>query len=520
EIRTPMNGIIGYTEMLMDSRLNSEQMEYAHAIKQSGEALLTLINDILDFSKIEAGQIDLEAIEFDPELTAYDVCDLVRPRIIKKPIEILCRIENEVPAAVRGDPARFRQVLVNLMGNAAKFTESGEIELSVSVDEETDSRIRLHTKVRDTGSGIPEEKVEGIFETFKQADSSTTREYGGTGLGLSICKRIADLMNGDIWAESRAGNGSTFHFTAFLQKSGGAPSPKYLPVSLQGKKVLIVDDNENNLDILAYILKGAKMRVTALTKESEVLPALRGAWEDHAPFDLCVLDIFMPNIDGYELAARIRQSEPPGSHVPLLAFSSSVVHAARKCKEAGFDGFLPKPIRREKFFRMAERLIGKECKLPQGDRTLEKDKKIMTQHSVHEDMKWAVRILLAEDNPVNQKLTKVILTKAGYQVDVAEDGRKAVEKYREDPLAYQMILMDIQMPNMDGIQATEAIRKHEALHPDKKINVPIVALTANAIKGDREKCLAAGMNDYMTKPIKREEIYSVIKKWVLEKEGP
>jgi signal transduction histidine kinase/CheY-like chemotaxis protein len=510
ELRTPMNGVVGFTDMLLDTKLDDEQTEYAETIKRSGDGLLSLINDILDFSKIEARQLEFEAVDFDVEVTAYDVCELIRPRLRDKPIEILCRIGDEVPAYVRGDPARFRQVLLNLMGNAAKFTEAGEIELCVDMAEEHDGRVKLRTSVRDSGIGIPKDKVDTIFEVFQQADTSTTRKYGGTGLGLPICKKIAQIMSGDVWAESEPGKGSTFHFTAWLQKAEGKQVKRLAPVSLSGRKALIVDDNKNNLTILTHIMKSAGMRVTGLTGGEEVLPTVKGAFEGGDPFDIGILDIQMPDMSGYDVARQIRNPRSQIPYTPFLAYSSSTEgDAAKKCLEAGFDGFLPKPVHRRKLLEMMERLLREKKDNPKEKKPMS----IITQHSMREEAKRSARILLAEDNPVNQKLAQMVLTKAGYQVEVANDGLEAVEKYTKAPEAFDLIFMDVQMPQMDGLKATKAIR-------DRGFEtVPIVAMTAHAMKGDREKCLEAGMDDYIPKPVKRELVFEMLEKWVFAKEA-
>ena len=503
EIRTPMNSVLGFSDMLLDTELNEEQVDFIGTIKRSGESLLSLINDILDFSKIEAGQLDFEEIKFDPELLAYDVCELVRPKVGSKPIEILCRIGDNVLSMVKSDPTRFRQVLINLMGNAPKFTESGEIELSLDIEEEEDDRIRVHAKIRDTGIGIPEDKLSTIFEPFKQADGSTTRKYGGTGLGLSICKKISELMGGKVWAESEENTGSTFHFTAWLGKSEDKITKRITPVSLSDKRILIVDDNQSNLKILIHNLESVGMEVVALTEGRDVLSTLQKALEGGKPFDLSICDIQMPGMSGYDVAGEIKKSKLEIQDLPLVALSSLMERD--KCEEAGFDGFLNKPIRREKLYQMLERLLGEkkdEAKQP----------KIVTQYSVREDMKHSVRVLLAEDNPVNQKLAKLMLTKAGYQVEIANNGQEAVEKFTSSPEDFDLIFMDIQMPKMDGMEATQAIR-------NKGFDtIPIVAITANAMKGDRETCLEAGMDDYITKPIKRETIFGILEKWVFNKE--
>ena len=510
EIRTPMNSVLGFSDMLLDTDMDEEQTDYTNTIKRSGESLLSLINDILDFSKIEAGQLDFEETVFDPELLAYDVCEMIRPKIGYKPIELLCHIGDNIPSTVKGDPTRFRQVLTNLMGNAPKFTDAGEIELSLYVEEEKDDRIKVHAKIRDTGIGVPRNKLSTIFEPFKQADGSTTRKYGGTGLGLSICKKIAELMDGEVWAESEENEGSTFHFTAWLKVSGSRETKRINPATLSSKKALIVDDNPTNLKILAHYLETAGMETVSLTGGKDVLKTLQKPSDGEKPFDLIISDIQMPGMSGYDVAAEIKKSTSEIQNLPLVALSSLMERDAKKCEAAGFDAFLSKPIRREKLYRMLERLLGE--KQYDSEKADAEKTKIVTQYSIREEIKHSLCVLLVEDNPVNQKLAKLMLAKGGYQVAVAGNGREAVEKFTASPNDFDLILMDIQMPEMDGIAATESIRSKGF------DTIPIVAMTAHAMKGDREMCLEAGMDDYITKPIRRETVFQMIEKWIISRE--
>ena len=516
EIRTPLNAVIGFSDIMADTKLDANQRDLLSTIRKSGNALLSIVNAILDFSKIEAGELYFENIDFDQELIAYDVCELTLLKIKDRPIDVPCHIGDDVPSYVNGDPVRFKQVLTNLMDNAAKFTRKGTIELFIDVEDETSTRIKIHSIIRDTGIGIPSDKLAAIFSPFQQVDGSTTRKYGGTGLGLSICRQIANLMVGDVWAESVVGQGSTFHFTAWFNKTEQPEVKRRPPVSLAGRRVLAVNGNKISLDILLEDLRSAGIEAVGLSAGEMVLPLLQKETAEGRRFDICIIDIQLPGISGYEVARQIRTQAKPGP--VLLAMSLPMERNARRCEEAGFDGFLKKPVRREKLFTILEQLTGRKPE------TLKK--KIVTQYTVREEIKGNVRILVAEDNPVNQKLVRMMLGKAGYQVMVADNGRIAVEKYTASPEDFDLIFMDIQMPEMDGFEATRAIRDWEQKCRTRKNGktadvpveeVPIVAMTAHALKGYRKKCLSAGMNDYITKPINRKLAFEIIEKLVLNK---
>ncbi len=511
EIRTPMNGILGFTDILLGDELNSKQRDSVETIKKSGENLLLLINDILDLSRIESNRIELESIPFNPEDLIYEVGALARIKMGEKPVEINC-VTDDIPASLTGDPTRLRRIITNLADNAVKFTKQGEILFSVSVAKETDKNILLNFSVRDSGIGIPPDKFKIIFETFRQVDSSTNRKYGGSGLGLAISKELAVLMGGEMWVSSPAynkeeketygyGAGSVFHFTALFKKdlSGKAQNPQGDISGLEGKEVLIVDDNKAALHILENIIKKAKMTPVLAKTGAEALKII-----NKRPTEVALIDLTLRDMPGTELAAKIDQLTK--EKTKLIALTPAPVPAS-KGNKSKFAGLLSKPVRYSAVINMIKSIFGLQEKEPEKSRTIPIKNEIMAH---------AVKILYAEDNLVNQKLGEKMFKRMGYQIKIAPDGLRALKLVtgRGD---YDIIFMDMQMPNMDGLQATREIRKWEkTLKKDitnQHARIPIIALTANAMKGDREKCIQAGMDDYMSKPFKPEDLQKMTQKW-------
>jgi len=502
EIRTPLNGVIGMTDLALDTELTPEQREYLETVKMSADSLLTVINDILDFSKIEAGRIDLETIDFNLRDCLETSLKTLAVRADEKGLELLCEVAPEVPDVVRGDSGRLRQVIINLAGNAIKFTEKGEVALKVEVEAIHEHDCTLRFTVVDTGVGIPGEKLQLIFEPFSQADTSTTRKYGGTGLGLTISTRLVEMMRGKIWVESELGRGSQFHFTARLGIADtkvievGAIAP---PEILRAVRVLVVDDNRTNRRILEGMLGRWEMKSSSVQDGEEALAKLSEAREAGEPFALILMDMHMPKMDGFELIEEIRQGPHPSTAMIMMLTSAGHRGDAARCQELGVAAYLLKPIRQSELREAIARVLG--AREQKGAIPL------ITRYSLHDAREPAasLRILLAEDNAVNQRLASRLLEKRGHSVVVAGNGREALEALEKHH--FDLVFMDVQMPVMDGFEATAAIRKKEG----GGVHLPIVALTAHAMKGDREKCLAGGMDEYLTKPIRPQELDEVLR---------
>jgi PAS domain S-box-containing protein len=508
EIRTPLNGVVGMTELALGTDLTPEQQEYLDTVKLSADSLLAVINDILDFSKIEAGKIDFEMIDFDIRETMEMTMKTLAFRADEKGLELLCDIAPEVPEAIQGDSTRLRQVVINLVGNAIKFTDKGEVALRLAVIESEDKDRLLHFTVSDTGVGIPVEKQKSIFDPFTQADTSTTRKYGGTGLGLSISIRLVQMMHGKMWLESEPGGGTKFHFTVPL-------IPATEPVKtgfgerldlLRGVKVLIVDDNSTNRRILELMLKRWGMRPKSVEGGAEAIVELLANSAEGQRYGLIISDVLMPGMDGFSFVERVRQ-EPKLSNAKIMMLTSAGQRGdAARCEELGISAYTMKPVRQSELLEVISRIL--------DNREQESPQPLITRFSLADAQKGgpSLRILVVEDNAVNQKLIARLLEKRGHNVKIAANGREALGALEQG--TYDLVLMDLQMPEMDGFEATDELRKREKL---SGLHTPVIALTAHAMKGDRERCLTAGMDGYLSKPIRAKELDDVVEVYIKQR---
>jgi CheY-like chemotaxis protein len=475
-------------------------------VKVSADSLLRVINDILDFSKMEAGKLDLDPIAFDLRDCLEETMKALAHRADEKGLELMCHVRQGVPERVVGDPMRVRQIVVNLVGNAIKFTERGEVVIEAKVERKDRDQLQVHFQVRDTGIGIPLNKQQVIFEPFSQADGSTTRKFGGTGLGLTISARLVKLMQGKIWAESEPGKGSCFHFTASFgaPSEPPAPAPTY-QVSLAGIPLLLVDDNATNRRFLIETLQNWKMRPTQASNALQALSLLQQACQNGQPFTLVLIDAYMPDMDGFKLAEQIKRRPELAMATIMMLTSGGQRGDAARCRELGIAAYLTKPVRQSELHAALEAALSGTSLTRQERPTVS----LITRHTLREARRGSkMRVLLAEDNVVNQHLALRLLEKHGYSVVVANNGKEALAALARE--VFDLLLMDVQMPEMDGFEATAKIREQEEATGR---HLPIIAMTAHAMKGDEERCLAAGMDAYVSKPINPAEMFAVVDKY-------
>jgi CheY-like chemotaxis protein len=500
-----MNGIIGMIELALDTKLTAEQRDFISTARESADSLLILLNDILDFAKIESGHLTLENIDFDLRSVVEGVATTMAARADKKGLEVICLIPPDLPTRLRGDPGRLRQVLINLTGNAVKFTSHGEIVLRANMDNQSAKNVIIKFAVTDTGIGIPPERQAAVFDRFVQVDSSTTRKFGGTGLGLAISKQLAELMGGRIGLISEPNVGSTFWFTAEFEFSEEAPQDSSIThVPLVDLRVLVVDDNPTNRLVMQKILSSFGCRPVTLGNAYEVVDTLYAGIQNKDPFGMVILDMQMPEKDGENILQEIKSGKGL-KDIPVIMLTSLGSRGdANRLLSLGCSGYLVKPIRKD---QLLDTLLAVLSNSGLGGKSGHTGA-LVTRHTISEMRRNAAHLLLAEDNPINQKLAVHLLQKAGYSVDVVDDGRAAVDAMVKK--SYSLVLMDVQMPELDGFEATNEYRRKE----QPGAHVPIIAMTAHAMKGDREKCLSSGMDDYLSKPLDPAEFYEVIEKWL------